>query len=1323
MTKFDRLVRAYATTILKFRFVVLALALGLLGVSGYGLSKLDFDTTFRIWHPPESEQLHTYDQRVAKFGGDDTMIVLFKDGKGVLNNRVLSAIRGLTDDIWRIPSVKRVDSLANFQIIRGSRIDHESPALAVTKKHIVAAGDKNDLIAWERPSFTPHALVGHEGLVESVVVSPDGARAYSGSEDRTVRVWDLSTYQTVAVLRRLPESVSALTLSPDGKRLYVGSYKTVLVWDTSTLELVGRLEGHDDYVTKILASADGQRVYVASREIHAYNADNLQRLAVWPGHADFITALAGTKDGTKVISAGSDGRVLAWDPAAGTSTTLMSVPKLEAMSLAILPKEDLVVVGLSDGTVRGLDFKGGAPKIAHVHNDWVLDLAVTPDGRVYSSSRDRNVAMHVPGQGPRALTLQAHRGSVRRLALDPDDYLISMGDDGDVYVWAPKTYEMVARLYRSQESPLPPPTEFKGPKLGHVNLVNGFRYPVEFHVAGVSYGAVLGNAALDVTGLPLPEPKECNDDAACGSGQYCDVEAETPVCTGRTIVEAFVPGTKTRLWAGETFLKPNDVVTVRAPSDEPFSVAASAEAPLDERARVGAFLTAFAADKALLGPALEATMGKDAQDPQSFITPHDADQLAESLKQKGAASAEVLQFLSTHAQAKTSAYKLPVQPFRLREVGYYLLRGPVSPAQGLVINATKDATAVFANVQTLEGDNPLAQAVKVRRDLEAIVKSTSAKTGITFHLAGDAIQDTTFEEYAQRDIKTLFPLFVGAVVIILLFWYRQVAGVLIPVGLVMLAVANTMGISSLLGAKLNNMTVAVPQVVLACCVGDLNHVFNGYLDHLRHGESKQEAIINTMVFEFVPCFWTASTTALGFFAMIYGTTILPIATFGWMGGIGAMAAWLGTFTVMPCILSLLPTPKAVHQKHEEKPNSFAARMDARLVRLNRYVNRTSGAIIFMAAVVTGIAVYGLTKVSFDTNSIEMFAEDAPFRVASRFAEDNIAGPFGITVLVDTGQKGGIRQTKYLESMAKLKEKLESDPDVTSAVDLSDIMKSMNRVMNQDMEENYRVPDSDARASSYYNAYTFSLPAGQELTNRVSADESSALIDARLRNHAAGWIINWGTDLKAWAEKNTPDLKVSITAKSWLYSHMLTSMSQNFFQDVGQAVVSISITLFILARNIRLGILAMIVNLLPLFITVGFTSLIGKTLDISILISCSVAMGIVVDDTIHYIAKYKRLREQDDMTHEQASEFLAQEHSKASIATTLVLVGGFLMFVFTDYQINRNFGLTTAVMLTIGAAFDLLILPASLKIWGGKATKQGKRKLDPSEVPIEKVAGS
>jgi hypothetical protein len=94
------------------------------------------------------------------------------------------------------------------------------------------------------------------------------------------------------------------------------------------------------------------------------------------------------------------------------------------------------------------------------------------------------------------------------------------------------------------------------------------------------------------------------------------------------------------------------------------------------------------------------------------------------------------------------------------------------------------------------------------------------------------------------------------------------------------------------------------------------------------------------------------------------------------------------------------------------------------------------------------------------------------------------------------------------------------------------------------------------------------------------------------------------------------------------------------------------------------------------------------------------MGIVVDDTIHYIVKYKRLRA-EGMAHAQASEFLAQEHSKASIATTLVLAGGFAMFVLTDYQLNRNFGLTTATMLCVGLLFDLFILPACLALWGPK----------------------
>jgi uncharacterized protein len=1314
MSKFDDFIRSYAEGVLKYRWAVLAGAAGLMGVAAIGLAKLEFDTTFRIWHPEDSEQLKTYDERVARFGSDDAMIVIWRDEDGVLTNKTLATSRRLTDAIWKIAGVKRVDALANFQGIRASRTEHESPALATSAKYVAAPGDHNEIMIWDRATWKQRDFLGHEGLVEHLAMSPDGKRLYSASEDRTIRVWDIETGQTVFTLRGAPESISSLVLSQDGSRIYAGSYKSVLAWDTASGKRLWRTDVHEDYVTQVVVAKDMSRVFSASKSIAVHDGASGNKTGSFVGHKQFVNRLVLSPDDQVLYSAGDDGLVASWTIQGGEQKTLLSMHGQLALSLALDAKRSLLIAGLSDGTIRAIPLSGAAVETARLHDDWVVDLAVAADGRVFSASRDRNVALHTPGQGPKALTLQVHRGAVRRVSLE-GDRLVTMGDEGDVYVWSVDKQAIEARLYRHKDRELVQPVSFQGPKTGVLNLINSFRYPIEIRVGGQSKGQVLSNASITVAELPVPISKPCDDDSSCGPGEYCDYEQDTPTCTGRTLVEAYVPGSNVRVWAGETFVRPDQPVSLHAPTDEPFSVAPPAEAGVDERARVGALLAAFPKDQALIKAELATMLGADAEDPMAFISPLAAKDLSDKLAAKNA-SAEVVQFLSTHGQVQLTPNKLPIQPFRLREIGQILTRGPVSVAKGLVLNEARDTTGIFANLHMpADSTNPREEASRVRAELEAVLAEESKVSGYQFHLTGDAIQDTTFEQYARRDISTLFPMFVGMVILVFSFWYRRPAGVFVPLGLVMLAIANTLGISALFGAKLNNMTVAIPQVVLACCVGDLNHVFNGFMDRLRHGEDRHEAVVNTVVFEFVPCFWTASTTALGFFSMIIGSTIVPIATFGWMGGIGAMAAWFGTFTVMPAVLSLLPVPKKLKQEtekekeeHKGHDNSFAHRMDKRLIGLSRYTGRTAGTLIFMSIVVIGVAAYGLKNRSFDTNSIEFFGETAPFRIACNFAEEHISGPFGISIMVDTKEPGGIRKVKNIEALSKLHAKLAADPEVTTVVGLADIIKNMNRVMNQDVLENYRVPDSDGKVSSYYNAYTFSLPAGQELTNRVSADESMTMIDARIKNHAAGWIINWGTELKDWAKVNVPEVEVRITAKSWLYSHMLSTMAESFFGDVAQAVISISITLFFLARNFRMGWIALLVNLMPLFVTVGFTSLRGKTLDISVLISCSVAMGIVVDDTIHYVAKYRWMR-LEGMDHEQTVEFLAQEHSKASLVTALVLIGGFMMFIFTDYQINRNFGITTAIMLLVGTFFDLLILPAMLKIWGPKSLGEQPQK--------------
>src|SRR5688572_23610541 len=116
MTKFDRFIHSYAESLLKYKWIVLGLTALMLAVAGYGMSRLEFDTTFRIWHPPDSPELAKYDARLQQFGSDETMLVMFRDEKGMLTNDALTVVRRITDAIWKIPSVKRVDSLANYAV-------------------------------------------------------------------------------------------------------------------------------------------------------------------------------------------------------------------------------------------------------------------------------------------------------------------------------------------------------------------------------------------------------------------------------------------------------------------------------------------------------------------------------------------------------------------------------------------------------------------------------------------------------------------------------------------------------------------------------------------------------------------------------------------------------------------------------------------------------------------------------------------------------------------------------------------------------------------------------------------------------------------------------------------------------------------------------------------------------------------------------------------------------------------------------------------------------------------------------------------------------
>ena len=1296
--KLTALIEWYADFSIRRKWLLIPAMLVLIFGVGAGARTIKFETKFRIWHPPDSENVKAYDVMLEKFGSDDAVIVAFRDpDRGMLHNHPLQTVRRLTDAIWQIKGVKRVDSLANFAVIRASRLEHESPALVAGAGWVAAAGDKSEIFVWDTATWTQRVLRGHAGNVEHLEVAKDGVHLFSGGVDRTVRMWSVTSGALVHTFRGLPELVSDLAVSPDGSRVYAATYRGVHAWDIASKKRVLTLDAHTDYVTQVALSADGSRVYTASHDVVVFDATSGEVTGTWSGHTSWVNALALSTDGLTLLSAADDGKVIAWGPS-GEPRTLIDLPGTHALSVGVEPSGESVVVGFSDGSVRSVPLSGAAPIVSRVHDDWVNAVLVGADGRVYSASRDRNAAMHVPGQGPQILILAAHRGSVRALTLAPDEErLYTLGDEGDVYVWDTTGFAISARLSRvlapaggAQEG-LP-----VGSNDGKLSVLNGFRYPLDIRFAGEVRATVAGGKSGEIAGLPVGSRSSCETEE-CGPGQYCDYEADEPYCATQLVIEAVLPGTDVTVWRGETSIAADRVTAVRIPSDEPYSLSEVAKAPFDARTRVGAFKQAFRQPQ--VQAALQQVLGADADDDGVFIDPALAEALAAAIRgQDGGAEAagDAVRFLTTHAQDKLSPIRLPVQPYRLREAGNQMMRPPDPSAKGLALNETRDATSIVAEIhQDEEKIDALVNEMRIRAELEALVEAEAAASGYEFFMNGDVIQDTSFLSYAERDVTRLLPFFFGLIALLLIIVYRRPSGLFVPLGLVILSITFAMGASTLLGAALNNMTVVVPQVVLASCIGDAIHIFNTYVDKVRKGSTPNEATKYAVTANMMPCLWTTASTAIGFFSLMT-SRIVPIATFGWMAGIGVVAAFVVSFTVMPGVISSLGVPKRYRDGHGDAPSGFDHAVDRFMVALANYVNRSTGALLFIGAAVFSFACYGLTLVEFDTNAVNSFAPESEFRKSVDFIEQNISGPYGLKIMVDTGERGGIRKLEHLETLRKLQDHIKTTPQVVRASSIVDIMQSMNRVMNGDARENYRLPASDGHASSYYDAYTFSLSAGSEITNQVSGDESTVLFDLRLLNMSAGWIIDWGNALNAWIAEEIPGAKVVITAKSWLYSAMLKEVGRGFFENVGSAVLLISILVMFLARSFRVGFVACLANIVPLVATIGFLALAGITLDISALVSCCVAMGIVVDDTIHYISKYKRLRDAGQ-SHDEATVGTIRDAGKAMLFTTLVLCAGFGIFMWTDYQVNKNFGLTVAAMLTLGMLFDLMVLPAALKV--------------------------
>jgi len=327
--------------------------------------------------------------------------------------------------------------------------------------------------------------------------------------------------------------------------------------------------------------------------------------------------------------------------------------------------------------------------------------------------------------------------------------------------------------------------------------------------------------------------------------------------------------------------------------------------------------------------------------------------------------------------------------------------------------------------------------------------------------------------------------------------------------------------------------------------------------------------------------------------------------------------------------------------------------------------------------------------------VKYFDETIEFRRASDFLNSNLGGIYNIEFSIDTGEAGGISEPVFLQKIAAFQHWLESQPKIVHVNSITDTFKRLNQNMHGDQAEWYKLPEERELAAQYLLLYEMSLPYGLDLNDQINIDKSGVRIIAGLNNLSTNEMLAIESRIHQWMAINLADYKVNAASPVLMFSHIGERNIIRMLVGSLAALVLISFILIAAFRSWKLGFISLIPNLIPAGVAFGIWGLVDSRVGLGLSVVTGMTLGIVVDDTVHFISKYRRARVEQGLSPEEAVRYAFSTVGVALWVTSLVLVCGFIVLAQSSFQMNSGMGLMTAITIAVALWMDFLFLPPIL----------------------------
>jgi len=542
----------------------------------------------------------------------------------------------------------------------------------------------------------------------------------------------------------------------------------------------------------------------------------------------------------------------------------------------------------------------------------------------------------------------------------------------------------------------------------------------------------------------------------------------------------------------------------------------------------------------------------------------------------------------------------------------------------------------------------------------------------------------------QTNMERFVRLAFAVIAIALFIMFRRISGVILPLLVVLLSLLSTLSVMAMAGIAFKLPTQILPSFLMAVGVGASVHVLAIFFSHLQQNHTKEESIAYAMGHSGLAIVMTSLTTAAGL-ASFAGAEVAPIADLGLLASSGVLLSLFFTILLLPALLSIIPLKAKISSSSEKRH----ARMDKVVIGIADFATHRYKLILVVSGIVLVLGVMGAAQVRFSHEPYKWMPESMSVRQAGDFLDQKMGGASVVEVVIDTGKENGLYEPRIIQGLETLKQELEKIKEgpisIGKTLSVVDIIKETNRALNENQQAFYRIPNN--RDLIAQELLLFENSGSDDLEDFVDSQFSKARFTLKMPWTDSIYLEILSEDLeKRFQQQLGDDVTITVTGMNALLGRTMAATIFSMTESYIIAAIVITLMMILLLGSVRIGLISMIPNLTPIILTVGIMGWLDLPMDLFTILIGSIAIGLAVDDTIHFMHNFRRYHlETGDVADSVRRTLLTS--GRAMLVTSVVLCIGFFIYMFSILTNLFNFGLLTGFAIAMALLADFFLAPA------------------------------